>query len=67
MYLFEGKEGVTDDWNAMEPIFDIFKALYRLNNDLKVYTLLNKLSIDRLATDEWWLRLASSDEFHNML
>ena len=52
MYLFEGKEGVTDDWNAMEPIFDIFKALYRLNNDLKVYTLLNKLSIDRRATDE---------------
>lgn len=52
MYLFEGKEEVTDDWNAMEPIFDIFKALYRLNNDLKVYTLLNKLSIDRLATDE---------------
>lgn len=67
MYLFEGKEEVTDDWNAMEPIFDILKLFIVSINDLKVYTLLNKLSIDRLATDEWWLRLASSDEFHNML
>ena len=52
MYLFEGKEEVTDDWNAMEPIFDILKLFIVSINDVKVYTLLNKLSIDRLATDE---------------